>query len=92
MQHKISSKPRARFARYGLFFTSVSVGLLTYVRWKWLFENGNTAGTIVGLALIALLVGFIFSLLGLPRMLSILGLLIAAVAVYLLSGPLYAIP
>lgn len=71
----------------GFLFLVVS----TYMRMKFVFESGNTAGLLMFVAMIAALLTLIFGLAAIPRWQSFVALAICGYAIYWLSGPTYAL-
>jgi hypothetical protein len=63
-----------------------------YMRSKFVFESGNTAGKLLLISMIAALLTFVFGVMSLPRWQGFVALAISAYAVYWFAvGPLYAV-
>jgi hypothetical protein len=72
---------------------AVSLIIVVFIRSKFIFESGNTAGTLLLIATITSLLTLIFGVASLPRWQGFIALAIfALVAYFILFEPLYGIP
>ena len=71
---------------------AVFLGIHFYMRHKFIFEDGNAAGRLLLISMIAALLTFVFGLFALPRWQAFIALAISVYAGYWFAyGPLYAI-
>ncbi len=76
-----------------VFFATVSLLLVMFVKVKHVFDNGNTAAFLLRIAIVGGIFGIIFGFISLPRWQAIISLLTVALIGYLLFfTPLYMIP
>jgi len=77
---------------WSLVCGAIFLVISSYMRWKFVFESGNTGGMLLLIALIAALLAFIFGIMSVPGWQGVVTFAIVIYAVYWLSGPTYAIP
>jgi hypothetical protein len=82
-------KERAKW--WGLLCGAIFLVISSYMRWKFVFESGNTGGTFLLASLIAILMTLLCGALALPRWQGFVALAIVGYGVYWLSGPTYAL-
>ena len=83
---------RNRAPWLSLITGAVFLAIHIYIRSKFIFESGNTAGRMLLITMIAALLTFVFGLFSLPRWQGFVALAISAYAGYWFAyGPLYAI-
>ena len=78
------------------WLSQISGGIIlvihAYMRSKFIFESGNTAGKLLLISMIAALLTFVFGIMSLPRWQGFVALAISAYASYWFTvGPLYAV-
>jgi hypothetical protein len=64
-------KLRVIFGPLSVGLAAISLLLIVYVKWRFVFESGNEAATLVLVSLIAALVAFVLALISMPRLLAI---------------------
>lgn len=81
-----------RYRWLGLITAFVFLAVHAYMRWKFIFESGNTGGMLLAIAMIAALLTFILGMLSLPRWQGFVALAISIYAGYWLGFcPTYAV-
>ena len=75
-----------------LVWATISLFLVLYVKTKYIFASGNTAGMLILVAMIAAVFTLIFGIAGLPRWQAVLALIVFVYVAYcLLFTSLYAL-
>ncbi len=76
----------------GLFLATISLFLISYVKWRFVFDNGNLAAIVIWTSLLLGGIATIFAVTTIRKWASIIALLFVAIVVYLvLFTRLYAL-
>ena len=63
---------------------AISLSVISYVKWKFIFESGNVAATLVFISILAALASLILGVISLPRWQGIVALFVFAYVTYCL--------
>ena len=67
-----------------LFAATISFCVIAFVKWRSVFESGTIAGLLVLISLVAGLISIILALFSVPRIPSLVALMLCGVVVYIM--------